>query len=153
MALVSAEQLLLLKIHCPRAIGLPKNSSNPIFPQLNKKTKTIFPFATLAESEERTEVKSIAFKRGVLTLTRHLTNYQRHLQSTREFQNLLLILNVLIFNSKGCAPTSHKSSGTTSQKVVELPTRICLRISHTSRFIVSSEKFNFLVGLNFKYFL
>ena len=149
MALVSAEQLLLLKIHCPRAIGLPKNSSNPIFPQLNKKTKTIFPFALLL----RTEVKGIAFKRGVLTLTRHLTNYQRHLQSTREFQNLLLILNVLIFNSKGCAPTSHKSSGTTSQKVVELPTRICLRISHTSRFIVSSEKFNFLVRLNFKYFL
>ena len=149
MALVSAEQLLLLKIHCPRAIGLPKNSSNPIFPQLNKKTKTIFPFALLL----RTEVKGIAFKRGVLTLTRHLTNYQRHLQSTREFQNLLLILNVLIFNSKGCAPTSHKSSGTTSQKVVELPTRICLRISHTSRFIVLSEKFNFLVGLNFKYFL
>ena len=149
MALVSAEQLLLLKIHCPRAIGLPKNSSNPIFPQLNKKTKTIFPFALLL----RTEVKGIAFKRGVLTLTRHLTNYQRHLQSTREFQNLLLILNVLIFNSKGCAPTSHKSSGTTSQKVVELPTRICLRISHTSRFIVSSEKSNFFVGLNFKYFL
>ena len=149
MALVSAEQLLLLKIHCPRAIGLPKNSSNPIFPQLNKKTKTIFPFALLL----RTEVKGIAFKRGVLTLTRHLTNYQRHLQSTREFQNLLLILNVLIFNSKGCVPTPHKSSGTTSQKVVELPTRICLRISHTSRFIVSSEKFNFLVGLNFKYFL
>ena len=149
MALVSAEQLLLLKIHCPRAIGLPKNSSNPIFPQLNKKTKTIFPFALLL----RTEVKGIAFKRGVLTLTRHLTNYQRHLQFS-EFQKYAThILSVLIFNSKGCAPTSHKSSGTTSQKVVELPTRICLRIFHTSRFIVSSEKFNFLVGLNFKYFL
>ena len=95
MALVSAEQLLLLKIHCPRAIGLPKNSSNPIFTQLNKKTKTIFPFALLL----RTEVKSIAFKRGVLTLTRHLTNYQRHLQSTREFQHDNTYLNICVINT------------------------------------------------------
>ena len=82
--------------------------------------KTIFPLATLAESEERTEVKSIAFKRGVLTLTRHLTNYQRHLQFS-EFQKYAThILSVLIFNSKGCAPTSP----TTIQKVVEFPTRM-----------------------------